>query len=103
MSSKKKQNKQNNQTNSPIKTEDIPVGVEEYKPSDNIDKYPELQKPLYSYKILVYKNDWVRLQEEVTKYLNNGWQLAGGLCTTMSVSPYESVTVFSQAVYNTNG
>lgn len=99
MSSKKKQNKQ---PANQIKTEEVPPIVEEYKPSDNIDKYPELQKPLYSYKILVYKNDWVKLQEEVTKYLNNGWQLAGGLCTTMSVSPYESVTVFSQAVYNTN-
>lgn len=96
MSSKKKQNNQK-----PV-IEEVPPIIEEYKPSDNIDKYPELQKPLYSYKILVYKNDWVKLQEEVTKYLNNGWKLAGGLCTTMSVSPYESVTVFSQAVYNDN-
>jgi hypothetical protein len=50
------------------------------------------------YKILVIKNDYFKLQEEVSKHLNEGWELVGGISTSMTVSPYESVTVFAQSV-----
>jgi hypothetical protein len=73
--------------------------VEEYKPSDNLEKYPDLQKPLYKYRILTVRNDWTRLQEDVTNLLNDGWQLAGGVSSSMYTTPYETTTVFSQAVY----
>lgn len=93
MSTKKKPSNQSN-TQSPIA-----LPVEEYKPSDNLEKYPDLKKPLYKYRILTVKNDWVRLQEEVTTMLNDGWLLAGGVSSSMITSPYETITVFSQAVY----
>ena len=71
---------------------------EVYIPSQNADKYPDIKTPEYQYKILAYRNDYVKLQEEVTKHLNDGWKLAGGISTTMNVSPYESVTIFTQAI-----
>lgn len=91
-----KKNKQSNQSN---KQSPIVLPVEEYKPSDNLEKYPDLKKPLYKYRILTVKNDWVRLQEDVTTMLNDGWLLAGGVSSSMITSPYETITVFSQAVY----
>ncbi len=75
-----------------------PVQEQIYIPSENADKYPVKKTSSTLYKILAYRNDYVRLQDEVVKYLNDGWQLAGGLSTCMTVSPYESVTVFSQAL-----
>jgi hypothetical protein len=93
MASKKRNN--NNQSNAnPQK-----VAVEEvYIPSQNADKYPDIQTPEYQYKILAYRNDYVKLQEEVTKHLNEGWELVGGVSTSMNMSPYESVTIFAQAI-----
>lgn len=75
-----------------------PVKEQVYIPSENADKYPVKKTSSTLYKILAYRNDYVKLQDEVAKYLNDGWQLAGGLSTCMTVSPYESVTVFSQAL-----
>lgn len=69
-----------------------------YIPSENVQRYPNIKTPEYQYKILAYRNDYIKLQEEVTKHLNEGWQLAGGVSTCMNVSPYESVTIFSQAL-----
>jgi hypothetical protein len=71
---------------------------EVYVPSLNADKYPTPEVPKIQYKILAFKNDYVRLQDEVMKHLNEGWQLSGGISTSMTVSPYESVTVFAQAI-----
>ena len=97
MSTKKKP------SNQPKRLEEVQVTnsvlAEEYRPSENLDKYPELQKPLYKYRILTVRNDWVKLQEDVTTMLNDGWQLAGGVSSSMITSPYETITVFSQAVY----
>ena len=92
MSTKKKP------SNQPKRLEEV-QSAEEYRPSENLDKYPELQKPLYKYRILTVRNDWVKLQEDVTTILNDGWQLAGGVSSSMITSPYETITVFSQAVY----
>lgn len=72
---------------------------EEYIPSLNAEKYPVPEAPTIQYKILAFKNDYIKLQDEVMKHLNEGWKLTGGVSTSMTVSPYESVTVFTQAVF----
>ena len=72
--------------------------AEEYIPSESIEKYPNVAEISYQYKILEFRNDYIKLQEEVTKHLNDGWKLAGGLATCMNVSPFETVTIFSQAI-----
>jgi len=72
--------------------------VEEYKPSINSEKYPLPEPTKYQYKILAYRNDYIKLQEEVCKYINEGWELVGGVSSSMNVSQYESVTVFTQAI-----
>jgi len=69
-----------------------------YMPSLNSEKYPEPETNKIQYKILAFKNDYIKLQDEVSKHLNEGWQLVGGISTSMTVSPYESVTVFAQSV-----
>ena len=93
MASKKRNN--NNQSN-PILTK--VVSEEVYIPSQNADKYPDIKKTEYQYKILAYRNDYIKLQEEVTKHLNEGWELVGGVSASMNMSPYESVTIFAQAI-----
>jgi hypothetical protein len=94
MASNKKRNN-NNQSNAiPNKI----VSEEVYIPSENADKYPDIKKVEYQYKILASRNDYIKLQEDVTKHLNEGWELVGGVSTTMNVSPYESVTIFAQAI-----
>lgn len=93
MASKKRNN--NNQSNMiPNKI----VSEEVYIPSENADKYPAIKNTEYQYKILASRNDYIKLQEDVTKHLNEGWELVGGVSTTMNVSPYESVTIFAQAI-----
>ena len=87
-----------NQNNTQPKVE-VPATLEEYTPSLNQDNYPNIEVPSYSYKILAYKNDYIRLQDEVTKHLNEGWELAGGLSTTLHADSYSTVTIFGQAVY----
>jgi hypothetical protein len=72
--------------------------AEEYRPSDNADKY-NIPDPRYAYKILAFRNDYIALQEEVTRYLNDGWSLAGGVNTSIHADAYASVTLFAQAVY----
>jgi hypothetical protein len=72
--------------------------IEEYKPSENSAKYPDKEKPKNQYKILAARNDYIRLQEEVVKHLNDGWELVGGVSNSTSVGQYESVTIFVQAV-----
>lgn len=74
------------------------TSVEEYTPSSNADKY-NVKTPTYSYRIISHANDYVKLQEEITKLLNEGWLLAGGLCTAIHADQYHGTTVFSQAVY----
>ena len=56
------------------------------------------QSSVIQYKVLAYKNDLFKLEEDVTKHLNEGWDLVGGVSVSMTVSPYESVTVFAQSV-----
>lgn len=73
-------------------------GVEEYNPSENADKYA-VEVPRYSYRILTHNNDYIRLQEDVTKLLNDGWSLAGGVSVSIHANQYSGNTVFSQAVY----
>jgi hypothetical protein len=73
-------------------------GVEEYKPSNNADKYT-IEAPKYSYRVLSYSNDYIKLQEEVTKLLNDGWTLAGGVSVSIHANQYSGTTVFSQSVY----
>jgi hypothetical protein len=90
------------QTRSQLNVQPIlPVVKQEevYIPSVNAEKYPEPPAPKNQYKILAYRNDYVRLQDEVVKHLNDGWKLCGGVSTSMNVSPYESVTIFAQAVF----
>lgn len=70
----------------------------EYRPSDQAEKY-NIDTPKYAYKILAFRNDYVKLQEEVTRYINDGWSLAGGLATSVISDQYNVTTVFAQAVY----
>jgi hypothetical protein len=62
----------------------------------HIDKSPE-----YLYKIIASRGDYVKLQEEVTSHLNDGWLLAGGLSVAVQTDPYSASTIFTQAVYKT--
>ena len=71
---------------------------EVYIPSVNAAKYPEPETHKLQYKILAFKNDYIRLQDEITNHLNDGWKLVGGVACSMNVSQYESVTVFAQAI-----
>lgn len=90
---------QKTETSPAVTTTVQEVTAMEYVPSVNAEKYPEIKTPSYSYKILAFKNDYIRLQEEVTKHLNTGWNLAGGIATTLHADNYATVTIFAQAVY----
>ena len=72
--------------------------VEEYRPSENAHKY-NIATPRYSYEIVATRNDYIKLQEDVTKLLNNGWSLAGGVATSVQSDAYGVVTIYAQAVY----
>jgi hypothetical protein len=72
--------------------------VEEYRPSENADKY-SITTPRYSYKIVAARNDYIKLQEDVTKLLNDGWSLAGGVATSLQSDAYGVVAMYTQAVY----
>lgn len=82
----------------PIAQPVLSAEVEEYRPSDNASKY-DIPDPKYCYKIIASRNDYIALQEDVTKYLNEGWQLAGGVSTCIHADAYSSVTLFTQAIY----
>ncbi len=75
-----------------------PTPVEEYRPSENADKY-NITAPRYSYKIVAARNDYIKLQEDVTKLLNDGWSLAGGVATSLQSDAYGVVALYTQAVY----
>jgi hypothetical protein len=77
---------------------EIPA-VETYKPSDNADKYPIKIQSEYTYKLLVWRNDYIALQEDVTKHMNDGWKLAGGVCTNIYSDGYSVTTVWCQAIH----
>lgn len=70
----------------------------EYRPSDQAQKY-NVPAPQYKYKVVAHRNDYIRLQEEVSKYLDEGWQLAGGLATAVHADQYNVNTVFAQAIF----
>lgn len=76
-----------------------PVVSEEYSPSNSPEKYEHIKTPEYSYKILATRGDYIKLQEEVTRHLNDGWSLTGGVSTAIHFDSYNSVTVFTQAIY----
>lgn len=90
--------KKNNNRPQSTFTPQVSGVVEEYKPSTNADKYT-VEVPKYSYKILTYNNDYIKLQEDVTRLLNEGWSLAGGVSVSIHANQYSGTTVFSQAVY----
>jgi len=76
-----------------------PVKEEVYTPPKTVvDKVPDPVKYKIQYKILAFRNDYIKLQEQVSDYLNQGWKLVGGVSVSMNVSQYESVTIFSQAI-----
>jgi hypothetical protein len=108
MSSKKKPTNNNYQrpNNSPQQQQAPPVVppppvVEEYKPSGDNPIVPlvERKKINPNYKILAFRNDYESLEDEVRKYLNDGWELAGGLATSLHADNYATVTIFAQAVF----
>ena len=72
--------------------------VEEYRPSENADKY-NISTPRYSYKIVAARNDYIKLQEDISRLLNEGWTLAGGVATSLQSDAYGVVTMYTQAVY----
>jgi hypothetical protein len=74
--------------------------AEEYAPSQNAEKYPPKDEigGTYKYKILTYRNDYVRLQEEITQHLNDGWELVGGVSTAFHADSYSTLNMFSQAI-----
>lgn len=82
-----------------IKEITVPVTVEEYKPSVNEHKYPVKDIPSYSYKILATQNDYIKLQEDVTKFLKEGWSLAGGVSVSLHVDGYGRNVIYSQAIF----
>jgi len=103
MSSKKKLNQYKPYNNIPSVMKEVeeaaPVAViEEYKPSENEEKYPKIETDKKQYRISAFRNDYVKLQDEVNKLLDEGWQLQGGVSTAMIATPYESVTIFAQAL-----
>lgn len=105
MSSKKKPNNNHHRPNVP-QQQSTPVApsspiVEEYKPSGDNPIVPlvEAKKSTPNYKILAFRNDYERLENEVKKYLNDGWELAGGLTTSLHADNYATVTIFAQAVF----
>ena len=80
-----------------------PTFAPDYQPSKNASAYNNLPPvPQWNYRIISFKNDYIKLQEDITKMLNTGWKLAGGVSTTMYADQYSVTTVFSQAVYKTN-
>lgn len=73
--------------------------VEVYQPSQNSEKYPEKKETgKFKYKVLTYRNDHVRLQEEVSDHLNDGWELVGGISTAFHADAYSTLNMFSQAL-----
>ena len=72
--------------------------VEEYRPSEHADKY-NVEVPKYSYKIVAARNDYIKLQEDVTKLLNDGWSLAGGVATSLQSDAYGVVSMYTQAMF----
>ena len=87
-------------TATPVVSTATPV-VEEYKPSGDNPIVPlvEQKKTSPNYKILAFRNDYERLENEVRKYLADGWELAGGLTTSLHADNYATVTIFAQAVF----
>lgn len=77
------------------------LDAEEYKPADSKEKYSHIKTPEYLYKIIASRGDYVKLQEEVTSHLNDGWSLAGGLAVAVQTDHYSASTVFTQAVFKT--
>ena len=93
--SKKNKNKQQTNNQQPS----VVLPVEEYTPSENADKYPEnIKTGTFKYKILTYRNDYIRLQEEITDHLNDGWELVGGVSTAFHADAYSTLNMFSQAI-----
>jgi hypothetical protein len=83
-----------------IKTDvSFTVDENEYKPAESADKYPHIETPKYLYKIIASRGDYVKLQEEVSAHLNDGWSLAGGLSVAIQTDSYSSSTLFAQAVF----
>lgn len=99
----RRQNRKNkNETTPQAPASSPPTLVTEYQPSKNEALHTNLPPPpQWNYRIISFKNDYIKLQEEITKMLNTGWQLAGGVSTTMYADQYSVTTVFSQAVYRT--
>ena len=97
--SKKNRNRSN--TN-PINTDTVKEQTpkeEVYVPSQNAEKYPVEEKSgTFKYKILTYRNDYIRLQEEITDHLNDGWELVGGVSTAFHADSYSTLNMFSQAI-----
>jgi hypothetical protein len=82
---------------SKIKIEEV-TQIEEYRPSEGRTIITSTVSQ-YSYKVLASRDDYVSLQEEVSKYLNDGWELAGGLNTSVFSNQYQSSVLYTQAVY----
>lgn len=106
MSSKKKPTNNYQRPNTPQQqpppvVAPTPPVVEEYKPSGDNPIVPliEQNKNSPNYKILAFRNDYERLENEVRKYLSEGWELAGGLATSLHADNYATVTIFAQAVF----
>lgn len=72
--------------------------IEEYRPSESRTVITSVVSQ-YSYKILASRDDYTTLQAEVTRYLNDGWELAGGLSTSVFANQYQSSVLYTQAVY----
>jgi hypothetical protein len=96
--SKKNKSQQKTQKEPQPQTSTPPV--EEYAPSQNAEKYPKKEEPegTFKYKVLTYRNDHVRLQEEITQHLNDGWELVGGVSTAFHADSYSTLNMFSQAI-----
>ena len=93
-----KKNKNQQKTQQPQTASSIPV--EEYTPSQNAEKYPPKEEPsgTFKYKVLTFRNDHIRLQEEITNHLNDGWELVGGVSTAFHADSYSTLNMFSQAI-----
>jgi hypothetical protein len=102
MGSKSNRHKKSNVViNNPIVVE-VPPKVEEvYIPSESLETYPHIKSPEYLYKIIASRGDYVKLQEEITKHLNDGWSLVGGVSVAIHSDSYSGSTVFAQAIQKT--
>ena len=82
--------------------ESIICDTESTKEDCIVSRPVETKKISYEYKVVTTTNNLELFQMAVTDYLNNGWDLSGGVSCTMYSDSYSALTIWSQAVCKKN-